>query len=82
MENVRPVFVDEDTGFVVLVVSVPADVMPLVADQHLLIQPARKPFREDASGEAGADDEVIETVRCLHAAVVATPRFDISTFST
>ena len=38
VENVRPVLVNENTGVILTIVGVAADVRALVADEHLLIQ--------------------------------------------
>jgi hypothetical protein len=67
MENMRPVFVDQNTLIVVMVVSIAADMIPYIADQNALVGDARKSFREDAAGKAGADDQIVEHLLILPA---------------
>jgi hypothetical protein len=52
--------VDEDTVLVVAVVGVAPDVGALVHDEHAFVQPAGETLGQDASGEAGAYDEIIK----------------------
>src|SRR4051812_47510430 len=61
VKDMRPVFVDEDPGRVVFIVSVSADVIAAVTKQNGFSQATAEPFREHASGETSADDEVIES---------------------
>jgi len=55
VKDVRAVLVDEDAVFIDIVVRVPADVRPLVDDEHGL-PGGREPLGADAAGKAGADD--------------------------
>jgi hypothetical protein len=59
MENVRPVLVNENTRSICMVVSIAAYVITTVAQQHRFARAAGKPFRKNAAGKAGTDDEVV-----------------------
>ena len=60
MEDVRPVFVDEHAGVVVVVVSVAGDVVAAVHDEDLFVAHTGETLGEHAAGESRADDEVIK----------------------
>ena len=60
VEDVRPVLVDEHAVLVVVVVGVAADVRPLVDEQDGLVQLRGQPLRQDAAGETGANDQIVE----------------------
>ena len=60
VEDVRAVLVNEDSGLVISVVGIAADMMPAIDHKHLFVTLARKPFGNNAPGETGADDEPIK----------------------
>src|SRR5690348_9186783 len=60
MEDVRPVLVDQEAGFIVSVIGIAADMRPTVDQKHLFVTLAREPFGNDAAGEPGADHEPIK----------------------
>ncbi len=57
MKDVRPVAVDQDPRVVELVVRVAADMVAAIEDEDPLVELVRQPFRDDATGEAGADHD-------------------------
>ena len=61
MENVRPVFMNEDARLVPMIVGVAADMWPLVDQQHTLAEPGREPLGENGAGEPRADDQIVIT---------------------
>ena len=60
MEDVRAVGVHEDTGIVVSVIGVAANVGTLVDDENALAGGVGKSFGKDAPREARADDQIVE----------------------
>ena len=64
MKNVRAVFMDENTVFVVMIVGVASDMVTTVADQNAFIELAGQPLRDDTSSVARSNDEVIEHYDC------------------
>ena len=64
MEDVRTVFVDENTVFIVMIVRVAADMIAAVANENALIELAGQPLRDDTPGVARANDEIIEHYDC------------------
>jgi hypothetical protein len=67
MEDVRSVLVDQNAGFVVVVVGVAADVRPLVADDHFLPAVRRQPLRNRGAGEASTNHQIVEHRRSFQA---------------
>ncbi len=50
----------QDPFIVVVVVGIPADMVPLVDQQDALLHLGRQPFGEDASCKTGSDDEIVK----------------------
>ena len=59
MKDVWAVTMDEDTGLIVVVEGIAADVIAFIDQQDALVGDAGKPFRENAAGKPSADDEVV-----------------------
>ena len=59
MEDVRAVLVDQQAVIVVAVVGIAADVRAAVDEEDALVALARETFRENAAGEARADNQPI-----------------------
>src|SRR5581483_11544 len=60
VEDVRSIFMHQNSGVVVVIVCVPCNMVALVDDQDLCVELARQTFREHGSGEASPDDHVIK----------------------
>jgi hypothetical protein len=56
----RPIFMDENSGFVVVIVSVTANVVSLIAYQDLLVTDGRQTFGDDTAGKSGPDNQVVK----------------------
>ncbi len=59
MEDVRAVLMDQDAGFVVAVIGVPADMGAPVDDEHAFVPHVRETLGQDAAGKARADDQPV-----------------------
>ena len=62
VEEMRSVPMDEQAVLVMVIVRVPANVRPPIADHDPFSQDARQPFRDDASGKARPDHEIVKHV--------------------
>src|SRR5687767_11715694 len=60
MEYVRAILMYQDSGFVVMIVSVATDVRTLVTKQHFFVRTGCEPFGEYTAGEAGAYNQIIK----------------------
>ena len=60
VENMRAVFVNEYSGLVVTVVGVAGDMRALVHQQHFFVRVARQTLGQNAAGETGSNNEIIE----------------------
>ena len=60
MEDVRPILVNQESAFVVVVVRVATDMRTFVDDEHPLAAVRGKTLRHDATREARPDDQVVE----------------------
>src|SRR5258705_8279144 len=60
MEDMRPVLMHEDTGVVVPVVGIAADMRTTVDDQNLLLALARNPLCKHTAGKARTHDQPIK----------------------
>jgi hypothetical protein len=60
MEDVWPIFVDQNSVLVVMIVCVATDVRTLVTQQDLLVRTSRQPLREHAAREPGAYNQIIK----------------------
>jgi hypothetical protein len=60
MKYVRPILVNEDAVFVIVIESIASDVVAFVTDQNFFITTGGEPLCKDASGETCTDNEVIE----------------------
>ena len=58
VEDVRPVFVDEDARLVVVVVGVARDVVAAVHDEDFFVANARQALGQHAAGKTRSYDQV------------------------
>src|SRR5215831_11380689 len=60
MKDVRAILMYQNAGIVVVIVSIAADVRPLVAQQDLLIRSTRKSFCDHTAGKTGPHNQIIK----------------------
>src|SRR5262249_41645958 len=82
MEDVRPILVDQDAIFIVAVVGVPADMVPLVDDQNSLPGLAGQPLGEHAARKSRPDDQIIKHLPpfCLSSSARLPPSRMLASF--
>src|SRR5512138_3313900 len=59
VEDVRTVLVIQDSSLVRLVIGIAADMLPPIDQQDARAMLACQPFREDGTGKARTDDQII-----------------------
>ena len=60
VEDVRTIFVNEQTIVIVVIVGVPADVIAAFDNQDRFTQLRRKPLGNDASGKTGSNNKIVK----------------------
>src|SRR5258706_541293 len=70
MENMRTILVDQDSGIIIMIVSVPADMWSSIDQQNLFAGAPGQPFSQNAARETSANNEIIERLD-LHVTVVS-----------
>ena len=68
----RPIAMDQNSGVVIAIIGVAADMVAAVYDQDAFVPLRCNAFRQHAAGEAGADNQPIEHFKlpCAEAAVL------------
>src|SRR5450755_1741740 len=59
MKDMRPIFVNENTGSIKVIISVAPDVGAAVYEQHPLLVNSRQALRENAAGKSCTYDEIV-----------------------